>query len=940
MSELQQTEPQGTERQESGRPVGVLATTAAALLGGAGAAWVIGGVFGGGLARLTAIGGAVLGALIAWASYRTSRPALMQLLAVPAALVAGSLLVLPDSGGDLGELPGFVRDAFEQGGLSTPPIAFDPGWRVIVVVLCTVVVVTGVALAVEFAMPRLALAVPLVVIVGGMLVQPSTGETVTAVVALVFVLAGLGVSYGVRLSQEGVGGGRFEVRRLARGAVVVAVLGAGVAGLSQVGFLYPAGDDDDSFPPQRPGTPPPSDAAVVFEVSEPDGTDHIWRTGVLDVYSVDENAWLTPPYDPDRFVPLPESGAVPGDDGPSPDDAEEAVITVVAGGGRELPVSGDVATLSGVSAQYDPRTQTFQSTGRIADGTEYTVASVAVDRDTLAEAPPSTSEELSEFLAAPEIPALVEQLLLTAPPEADGQYERLQFARTALYENVVAAGSGEPVDVSAERAQDIIVQPGTKASPYEITAADALLARWLGVPSRIGYGYYTEGREPNAEGVVEVRPEDGATWLETYHEGIGWVPQPRSPEQAPPPVEAAPEAERPEVTASEDRALLVYVPTRVQTVRLAYEFVGYWVLVIVPWVLALVLAWVWYPAVLKVLRRGKRRRWAAARGLRERIAVAYADLRDVANDFGIGHPTLTPIQFLDTLRPDREHRELAWLTTRALWGDLARDLRIEDAELAEDLARSVRRRLARAQPLPLRVLAGISRQSLRDPYTREIPNLWPRRRRGPLTAIGSALRGLLRRPATLRAAVVVGLAFFTLGGCSSVVIESGPPDPQRAVQPVVPETVAEFALLRSPSAEQAFTGLADQSLVTDGRVYEIYQGSQRQALLQIAWFKSGIEDRDEAKRQMLASIETGEFVFSRIGEERAYVKEAADANVVVWFAPGDTYYQLVVTRKDLPVEALERILKGLLAYQRGDVHEIVNVREAPPQPDPRLGSPG
>jgi len=94
------------------------------------------------------------------------------------------------------------------------------------------------------------------------------------------------------------------------------------------------------------------------------------------------------------------------------------------------------------------------------------------------------------------------------------------------------------------------------------------------------------------------------------------VPLLKTPRQAPPPVEEAPRAERPGVTASEDPALLVYVPVQVQTVRLAYEVVGYWLLVTLPWVVGALLVWMWYPAVLKVLRRGRRRRWALARGYR------------------------------------------------------------------------------------------------------------------------------------------------------------------------------------------------------------------------------------------------------------------------------------------------------------------------------------
>jgi hypothetical protein len=417
--------------------------------------------------------------------------------------------------------------------------------------------------------------------------------------------------------------------------------------------------------------------------------------------------------------------------------AVEATVTMGERGGRALPVPGNVLTVTGTSAEYDPRTDVVQAAGRLADGATYMVTSEVPSAEILAAAPPP-SDAVAEFLDAPTAPPLVNQLLLRAPPASEGLYERLEFVREVMYANVIAEGVGMPVDVSPERAQEIIVQNGTKATPYEITAADALLARWVGVPSRIGYGYYPAGVEA-AEGIVDVRTEDAAVWLETYYEGVGWVAIPKTPDRVPPVAEEAPRSENPQVQAGEDRALLVYVPTEVQSVRLAYQSVGYWLLVILPWVVAALLAWMWYPAVLKALRRGRRRRWAANRGVRERIAVAYSDMRDVANDFGIGHPTQTPLEFLAAMEPDPEHRELAWLTSRALWGDLARDLRVDDAEAAEDMARSVRKRLARAQSPILRVLAGISRVSLREAYSPEVPNLWPRRPR-PLRALSGRRR--------------------------------------------------------------------------------------------------------------------------------------------------------------------------------------------------------
>ena len=52
--------------------------------------------------------------------------------------------------------------------------------------------------------------------------------------------------------------------------------------------------------------------------------------------------------------------------------------------------------------------------------------------------------------------------------------------------------------------------------------------------------------------------------------------------------------------------------------------------------------------------------------------------------------------------------ELAWLVTRALWGDLQRDLRDEDVVFAEEAAASLRRRLRGAQPMYNRVLAAVN----------------------------------------------------------------------------------------------------------------------------------------------------------------------------------------------------------------------------------------
>jgi hypothetical protein len=72
--------------------------------------------------------------------------------------------------------------------------------------------------------------------------------------------------------------------------------------------------------------------------------------------------------------------------------------------------------------------------------------------------------------------------------------------------------------------------------------------------------------------------------------------------------------------------------------------------------------------------------------------------------------------FLDRFIEDEEHTELAWLTTRVLWGDLQHDDDPLMATVAEELSRALRRRLAAAQPSTARAVAWVSRLSLRHPY--------------------------------------------------------------------------------------------------------------------------------------------------------------------------------------------------------------------------------
>ena len=102
----------------------------------------------------------------------------------------------------------------------------------------------------------------------------------------------------------------------------------------------------------------------------------------------------------------------------------------------------------------------------------------------------------------PTPPLEVGHLPGAAPPTP---FERLQFLRARLYENVVAAGSGVPVDINPARVVQLL--KGAEGTPFESVASAALRARWAGRHARIGCGF-TGGAAPPG-GPVGSRPKHG-----------------------------------------------------------------------------------------------------------------------------------------------------------------------------------------------------------------------------------------------------------------------------------------------------------------------------------------------------------------------------------------------------------------------------------------------
>lgn len=930
-------------------PAGLIC--ASALLATAAFGWVAGSVFDGWLPRLVGLLGAVLGVGVAYASTRVRNPSLVQYGGAALAVVAGALLVVPFTDGG-SSLPTLVSEAIRSGGLGQPPVAFDPGWRFLLLVTVALLGEACAGLALSLDKPRATALLALPFVVGGALLQPAETEVVATLVALLLLIGSLAISFGADLAADGAGDGRFELRRLARGAGALVLLGGLLFGTAQIGFLFPPPTAQDVVPPMRPPQAPPTTDRVLFTVSADRPTT--WRLGTLDVYDTELGAWLTPPLDVSSLVPV--DGEIPSAEGdlrgPLSEDTLTATIEVGDLPGKALPgLANPLAVRGGPEVEYDPRTQALRTAGlRPERGTSYEVVAAAPPNGQTLSAAGPPPEQVLPFLDAPSPPPEIAALLTEAP---QNPFARLQFIRRAYYANVIAAGAGNPVDVPPSRVVEIL--QGQEASPYEITAAEALLARWAGVPARIGYGWY--GGEEAGAGAWEVRPKHGATWLEAYFQGSGWVPIVGTPPQARASTAAGARNDDPSVRPTDELALVVYVPVELTSVQLAYTVVRYYLLRALPFLLLVGLLAAFYPAAVKALRRTARRRAAARLGPRARIAAAYAELRDSLTDLNVAGPAVTPLELLDRVEPDPEHRELAWLVTRALWGDLTRDVRPGDVEAAEAMSRSVARRLRSAQSGLARMAALASRASLSNPWTTELPTLWkPRRSRRAAVAgrpkrLVQRVRALPRRtvggmralPARLWPPRPVPLAVLgsVLVVAVAVLVAATRPEPvppvlQGLPERVAPESLGDVRFVREEKAEAAYVVGAERSLAREGQVYSLRQGDVVQGSLQVAAFDARVDTRSPRDRdRVLQGLGDGRFRPVRIGEERAYRLPLPELTLLLSFTPDGRGYYLMATRGAY-AEA-ERLFASLLAHTRGERAETLRPADVP-VPDPRRGS--
>ena len=714
--------PLSNEANVDEAPLPLLRTSLVVGCAAAAAGVMAGGLFEGVQGRVYPLLGAACGVAVAAQASRRRSAFWANATLVLGIVAVGAAFVLPAGVGNFTHVGQILSEAKGASKVLRPPVQLLPGWRLVIGLIMATIGVAAGWVGIELRRPALGLLVPLPAVAYLAISVPEAQKVPSGIVAAVLFIVGLTLLSSLQHAIDGAEqapGLAYELKRAARALPLLAVLVGVLVVLAQTHVLFPKPRYDPARQSVAPKAVPLSkvrDRPLFTVASDLTGP---WRIGILDVYTHDE--WRLPAFAESDLRPVPKNGVV--DEALAKQPPVQARFHIADLGGSVLPgvPSAIGVTATGPRLAYDARTGNIRlAQGQIRAGLDYTVVAAGLPTEDslrkLALDRPAMPADVQAALDIPPPPPEVQALLAQAP--TTNAWDRLDFVRRRFLENVVSAGPGSPTPVPPAKVADLVAG-SKKGSPFEIVAAQAMLSRWAGVPSRIGYGY--DGGVVLPNGTREVRPKHGSSWLEVWFPGAQWLPVLGQPSKATASLQPdAPTNPAAGVEASTDIAVHVYFPLHTKAASPFYAQVRRVVALAVPIGLVLALMYVTWPAAWKAWRRWRARRRARAGGIQAEIAQAYAEFRDLCTDIGIKGWSLPPLAFLDMVVDDAEHRELAWLVTRTIWGDLRHHRTEDHAADAVELARALKKRVAQAQPLTIRLIAAVSRLSIRHRFAPEL----------------------------------------------------------------------------------------------------------------------------------------------------------------------------------------------------------------------------
>jgi uncharacterized metal-binding protein YceD (DUF177 family)/transglutaminase-like putative cysteine protease len=200
-----------------------------------------------------------------------------------------------------------------------------------------------------------------------------------------------------------------------------------------------------------------------------------------------------------------------------------------------LPVPYPTKSIEGLEGSWfwEDGSLTVRSVDTNTGGQRYRINRLDVEPtpQQLRDANPDVPEDMAPFLALPEeLPAIITDTAASVTSGAASQYDAAVAIQAYLRGVDFDYSTEAPVEEGYDGGGfDVIAQFLETKAGYCVHFAStmAVLAREVGIPSRISIGY-TQGSptDERVEGVqrVEVDSHDLHSWPELYFQGVGWVP--------------------------------------------------------------------------------------------------------------------------------------------------------------------------------------------------------------------------------------------------------------------------------------------------------------------------------------------------------------------------------------------------------------------------------
>ncbi len=327
----------------------------------------------------------------------------------------------------------------------------------------------------------------------------------------------------------------------------------------------------------------------------------------------------------------------------SGDGGFSAEVEIIELGGKLVPAVADPATVTDLPIAVNLATRCLLTPDGLATGDRYTVGSdpLVVDPASAVDARVDLSDAVSVAVppGAPEFMTTIAEYITAT---YDTPYERAQGLAVFLSEHYAfdsEAPSGHDYPTLGFFLEASVEAGGQRGTSEQFAAAYAILARLVGLPSRVVVGFDVPG------GASTVTAAQGLAWPEVAFDGVGWVPfdpMPADGAMPIPPQETLEEledepSEEPEESAGAGEAEDYNDPALEDDggdfdaeAAADAERVPAWLW----WALG-AFAVVCVPLLLKARRRWRQRRRLRGGTPAERVAGAWSEVLDAAARAGV-----------------------------------------------------------------------------------------------------------------------------------------------------------------------------------------------------------------------------------------------------------------------------------------------------------------